>query len=70
MPLFSSFTIASTPTQRRNFRTASTSGCPQSGPLSSSSVVAKLIGSWIVVASITKPPSSSRWWSIAWAEIG
>ena len=30
-------------------------------------VVAKPIGSWIVVASITNPPSSSCWCAIAWA---
>ena len=70
LPLFSSLAIASTPIQRRKPRTASTSGAPQSGPFSSSSVVAKPIGSWIVVASITKPPSSSCWCPIACAVIG
>ena len=48
-----------------SLRTASTSRGPQSGPCSSLSVVANEIGSWIVVASITKPPSSSCWKSIA-----
>ena len=69
-PLFSSVAIASTPTQRRNPRTASTRRGPQSGPCSSRSVVANAIGSWIVVASITKPPSSSSWWSMQCAVIG
>ena len=34
------------------------------------SVVANPIGAWTVVASITKPPSSSCWCPIAWAVIG
>ncbi len=51
--LLSSFAIARNPIQWRNRRTASTRRGPQSGPLSSPSVVANEIGSWIVVASIT-----------------
>ena len=70
LPLLSSLTITSRPTQWRNLFTVSTRAVPQSGPFSSSIVVAKPMGSWIVVASITKPPSSSCWCPIACAVIG
>ena len=43
---------------------------PQNGPSSSPTVVAKAIRSWIVGASITKPPSSSCWCFRQCAEIG
>ena len=51
-------------------RAASTRRLPQNGPSSSRSVVANAIGSWIVDASITKPPSSSCWWPMKCDEIG
>ncbi len=66
----SSFAIASTPAQYRNLRTASTRRSPHIGPSSSQSVAANAIGSWIVVASITNPPSSSCWCSMQCAVIG
>ena len=68
--LLSSFAMARNPIQCRNRRAASTRRWPQNGPLSSPSVVANAIGSWIVVASITKPPSSSCWCFRQCAEIG
>ena len=68
--VFSLFAIASTPFQKRYFLVASTRRDPQNGPSSSRSVVAKAIGSRIVEASSTKPPSSSCWYDMQCDEIG